>query len=231
MALRPPPGAPALTRTTATENPAKPVAIFCEGATEESCLKGLRGRWRVPAVTVRVVGQVGVPKTVVESAKAYVSGLGPRAARPTVVVVFDRDDHPSWKAAMEMARALGYVRAVSNPCIELWGLLLHREQSANIHRHDAQRALAELHRGYHHERSPYFDIDLVLEGMEAAEGRALALDGRAEAAGDPFTNPTTSFSRAIATFRPVPPPPTAPAPPKTLRPTRSPPSLTPRPSG
>ena len=192
MARRPPPGAPALSRTTATHDPAKPVAIFCEGATEESCLKGLRGRWRVPAVTVQVVGQVGAPKTVVESAKAYVAGLGRRAARPTVVVVFDRDEHPSWAAAMEMARVLEYVRAVSNPCIELWGLLLHRDQSANIHRHDAQRELSELHRGYHHDRSPYFDIDLVLEGMSAAETRALALDARAAAAGAQFTNPTTS---------------------------------------
>lgn len=72
---------------------------------------------------------------------------------------------------------------------------------ADIHRHDAQRELSALHRGYHHEKHPYLDVDLVLAGLDDAARRSAVLDVRAAEAGALRRNPTTSFSEAIASFR------------------------------
>jgi hypothetical protein len=195
-----PPGAPILERRTATRDMPPLVAIFCEGATEHRCLGDLRARWRVATASVHIVGQVGDPRKVVEEAKRWKG----RRRDVSVYVVFDRDEHERWHDAMQMARDLLFVRAVSNPCIELWGLLLHRDQSAEIHRHAAQHELSEIHPKYHHATHPYFDLDVVLENLDIAQERAEVLDLRAREAGDEFGNPTSRFSRAIEAMRPRP---------------------------
>ena len=194
----PPP--PKLGRQAARLSAPDTIAIFCEGATEAECLKSLRAHWRRSHVSVHVVGQVGDPKKVVEEAKRF--EMNNRDSSVTIIVVFDRDEHPRWYEAMSMALARRYIRAVSNPCIELYGLLLHRDQYAAIHRHDAQRELSKLHKDYHHKNNPYFDIDTILQYMADAERRAADINHRAAEDGDPFSNPSTTFSEAIRSFRP-----------------------------
>lgn len=194
------PSSPSLERGEPTKPMRNLILVFCEGATEEKLLNQLRQHWHVPNAKVKVVGQQGVPKSVVQAAKSTVVQY--KEDKPRVVVVFDRDEHDSWAAALIQAEALGYTISTSNPCIELWGLLLHREQSAEIHRHVAQRALAKVHPKYDHHRNPYFDLPTVLQAMDLAKKRAIELDRRAEDAGDPRGNPTTRFYLAYEAFQP-----------------------------
>lgn len=198
MARRPPPGAPALGRSVATRDPARRVAIFCEGATEEHILDTLRRAWRLAAVSVEIVGQRGDPSAVVAEAARRRRDL----KGATIVVAFDRDEHDHWDSAVDRARQLGFVLAVSNPCVELWAILLHRDHTAPLDRHAAQRALRELDPTYDHARHPYVDETLVRDRHPEANRRAASLDGRAHDGGDPRGNPTTTFGLAITAFAP-----------------------------
>src|SRR5262249_25450256 len=53
--------------------------------------------------------------------------------------VFDIDEHPNVGPALDLAGTSGISVAVSNPCIELWFVLHFENQTAVLHRHDAQR--------------------------------------------------------------------------------------------
>ena len=202
MARRPPPRPPKLRRGHGTRDPLPLVVVVCEGAGEKRCLEQLRGRWRIPSVKVEVVGQGGVPSTVIRKAKAWRGrGSSRRSSPPELWVVFDRDEHPCWEAAIDQALALDIRLGVSNPCFELWGILLHQEQNAWIHRHDAQRLLARLHPGYHHDRNPYLDLETVLALLDDTERRGARLLSRAEQDEAPFRNPTTRFHCLVARIR------------------------------
>lgn len=176
------------------------MAIFCEGRTEEKILNALRAHWHVPHAQVHLVGGQGVPRTVVDAARAHQRANA--KDQPVIVVVFDRDEHRCWSEAIDTAIARNFVVAVSNPCVELWGLLLHRDQSADIHRHVVQRQLRDVHPRYHHEDHPYFDLETVLRHLDDAAARAAVLSARAEAAGDRFGCPTTGFHAAVEAVRP-----------------------------
>jgi hypothetical protein len=65
-------------------------------------------------------------------------------ASDEVWCVFDFDVHPQVPEAIELAHANEIDIAMSNPCIELWFVLHHAEQTAHIERDTAQRRSAEL---------------------------------------------------------------------------------------
>ena len=204
MSRKAPPGPPRLKRTHGLQDQLPRIFVACEGATEKQCLCSLRSRWRIPSIRVEVAGEVGEPRAVVRKAKTWWPELKRRRKRRVkdeIWVVFDCDDHPHWKAALDQALALDFGIADSNPCIELWGLLLHRDQEAYINRDNAQHDLAGLHPGYHHTRNPYFDIDAVLERFNDAHARAEHIWQRAPDYDDPFKNPTTRFHVLVARIR------------------------------
>lgn len=58
--------------------------------------------------------------------------------------VFDRDEHQDFDEAIAVAAASGIKVAHSNPCLELWFILHFRDQTAWIHRHDAQDESEQL---------------------------------------------------------------------------------------
>ncbi|MCK5798312.1 MAG: hypothetical protein KAI47_14065 [Deltaproteobacteria bacterium] len=45
-----------LKRSQGTQSLLPKIAVFCEGKTEKDCLEKLRGYWRIPTVSVEVVG-------------------------------------------------------------------------------------------------------------------------------------------------------------------------------
>lgn len=171
--------------------------IVCEGKTEECFLKGLRARWRIPGAKVQLVPQVGVPSTVVREARR----LRDRERPDETWVVFDRDDHPCWHTAIDEAQRTRLCLAISNPCFEQWAILLHADQNADLHRSEVQRRLAALHRGYHHDKSPYLDVDLTLTLLDAAAHRSVILNRVAQSLGEPFRAPMTTFSDLVARLR------------------------------
>jgi hypothetical protein len=166
--------------------------VVCEGNTEKELLCTLRGYYRIPSLSVKVLGQVGVPKTIVDKAKETAADFD------EAWVVFDRDDHPGWDEAIRSGQDQGMGLAVSNPCVELWGLLLHQAQTAHIDRKNAQTALSKVHPKYHHEKHPYFDRQSVLEHSARAHQRAEHLVKSRTENADPFGNPSTRLHYLVA---------------------------------
>ena len=173
--------------------------VFCEGETEKRCLNDLRVKWRMQTLKVQLVGSVGVPWTIVEKAKEKRDELKrtPKGLPWTIHVVFDRDEHPRFKDAIDRARAVGFTLGVSVPCFELWALLLHRHQTAHITRQNAQSELKKVHDGYCHNSHPYLDVDTVISGLSSAEERSKVLSTRAQSAGGEFANPSSTFSDVV----------------------------------
>ena len=191
--------APSLKRKHNTRELPQQLIIVCEGATEAAILRGVRAHLRVNSAHVLLVDECGVPKTVVATAKAEHNALRRRInARIDVFVVFDRDEHPCFSNAVAQARDLGYHLGISVPCVELYGLLLHRDQRGNIHRHVAQRELKAIpHPGYDHSRSPRLDLGTVLANQEQAAARAAELRACCAGDGEPYRNPVTWFDEVI----------------------------------
>lgn len=177
--------------------------VYCEGKTEQRCLDALRGAWNLPRQRITVTGRVGVPWTIVERAKAKREEIKRLPKRPNIHVVFDRDEHPRFREAIRRARALGLSIGVSVPCFELWAILLHRDQTAPMDRHQAQSLLRKIHPGYSHDKNPALDHDAVLLGLDKARRRAELLARRAHDAGDEFANPTTTFSQVVDAIFPI----------------------------
>lgn len=200
MARRRFPPSKSLARTHGQHELPPSLIIVCEGNTEKQLLDGLRGRWRIPSAKIELVGQAGVPSTVVTRAKelhdAHRSRFG-KSSPVEVWVVFDRDAHSCWRKAIQRAQTLNFQLAISNPCIELWAILLHREHSAPVERDVVQRHLSQLHPDYHHDKNPYLNLDVVLKNFGRAHTRATELQRRATEAGDPHYNPTTRFSALL----------------------------------
>jgi hypothetical protein len=58
--------------------------------------------------------------------------------------MFDVDEHPKVSEALDLARANSINIALSSPCLELWFLIHFDQQTAHLHRSDAQRKSRDL---------------------------------------------------------------------------------------
>lgn len=115
-------------------------------------------------------------------------------ASDEVWCVFDFDVHLHVPEAIELARRNEINVAASNPCIELWFILHHEDQTAHIEREAVQRRAAELLGCGKHLTSDA----LATLGPHFAEAvrRAKQLDGKHAGDGSPpRSNPSTDVWR------------------------------------
>lgn len=179
----------------------KPVIlVVTEGeVTEPEYLREFARAAKNSRVRVEVVGGVGVPKTIVESAKEYKQAAEKRARREhdenlrydKIWCVFDVDQHPNIPDAKQMARDNGMELAISNPCIELWLWLHFADQPGMKHRHTLQTMMKQHVPTY----DKHIDYSLYSEGYKKAVQRAARLDTEAEANDEEGRNPTTGVWR------------------------------------
>lgn len=174
------------------------ILALCEGErTEPEYLEGFKRWCRNPLVDVEISGPEGVPFTLVGRARERRDQAEAEARRRNddnlafdqVWCVFDRDDHPRFKEAIQTARDNGLHLAVSNPCAELWLLLHFRESPGLQHREDIKPMLKK----YGPEFDKGVDFDDYREGYFEARSRATKLDQRCEEDGEPFRNPSTGI--------------------------------------
>ena len=115
------------------------------------------------------------PNAVVERAielKRAANATRRGAARVRVWAVFDRDDHPRFEQAQQLARRSDIRVAASNPCFELWAVFHYRDHAAPIGTRDCQRLLAKLCGGYRVDRGKLFtDTDVIGNQYGAAVER------------------------------------------------------------
>ena len=107
--------------------------------------------------------------------------------------MFDRDEHPRFDEAKNMAAGNDVRLAISDPCFELWAILHYQECDAPLTRQECQRTLEELHPDYESRGRKVFDDPKVIESKyrDAVE-RARSSFARREEEGDPGGNPSTT---------------------------------------
>lgn len=180
--------------------------VFVEGLrTEEMYLVDWHRRHR-DQVRVTIdpyrAGPLQLVERAVEAQRAEVNDArrGRGRAHEQIWCVFDRDEHPNFESAVDLAVRHGIRVAVSNPCIELWFLLHFEDQTAFIDRHDAQ-ARAETILGCSKVLSPAA-LESLANRYDEARQRAMRLDEKHYGDGSPpGSNPSSGVWRVIDQVR------------------------------
>lgn len=198
-----------LLRRKAQRQPAERLLIVCEGSkTEPLYLGEIRQQLRLPSANVQVqpAAYGTEPLRIVEYAeRLFTEGqraLGIHARTfDRVVVVFDRDEHHTYHAALQRVAALNgrlendervkvpFEAVVSVPCFELWLLLHFEDVFAPLHRDEAIVRLRGYLAGYAKGRGSNWAV--TRERLDVATARAEALLAAGHAAEDgtqPYTN-------------------------------------------
>ena len=198
-----------LLRRKAQRQPAERLLIVCEGSkTEPLYLGEIRQQLRLPSANVQVqpAAYGTEPLGIVEYAeRLFTEGqraLGVHARSfDRVVVVFDRDEHHTYHAALQRVAALKerlendervkvpFEAVVSVPCFELWLLLHFEEVLAPVHRDEALARLRAHVAGYAKGEGSHWAVTRDL--LEVATARANALVAAGHTADDgrqPYTN-------------------------------------------
>ena len=125
------------------------ILVHVEGITEDRYLKHIY-RKNTASMTLTTVTKFSDPMSMVRAAAARRKSdvtdqkRGRGDAYDEYWCVFDIDQHPNLKNAIEMARANDIAIAISNPCIELWFLIHYEDQTAFISRGDVQAACQKV---------------------------------------------------------------------------------------
>ena len=198
-----------LLRRKAQRQPAERLLIVCEGSkTEPLYLGEIRQQLRLPSANVQVqpAAYGTEPIRIVEYAeRLFTEGqraLGIHARSfDRVVVVFDRDEHHSYHAALQRVAALNgrlendervkvpFEAVVSVPCFELWLMLHFEDVFAPLQRDEALARLRAHLAGYVKGQGSHWAA--TRDRLDAATGRANALVAAghtAEEGTQPYTN-------------------------------------------
>ena len=189
----------------------KEILVFAEGAvTEEVYLVFYKRHYR-RSVLIEIDEFRGTPLALVERAKqAKIRAerderRGRGRAQDEFWCVFDVDEHPNLSEAIKMAEANEINLAVSSPCIELWLLLHVKDQTAHIHRHDAQsEAKSILGCG---KSLTDRALELLAENLDTAIERAKKLEAKHRDDGTPAPgNPSSGMWRLMESITAPPAP-------------------------
>ena len=197
-----------LRRRSASIQPRPRILVICEGrVTEPSYLRGLKTQEQVRSIEIEIDDRGRVPKSLVERAAATMRNARKqaRAARDQNLIydevwcVFDVDEHPNMKEALEQARANRISVALSNPCFELWLLLHFRDHRAFIERHKVQSECRDLIQAF--EKAVEFTTiaHLVNEAVE----RASSLEKWQTERGCMGENPSTTVHNLVMRIKSI----------------------------
>lgn len=193
-----------LSRNLPTKNPLPVVYIFCEGKiTEPSYITSFfqefckENRKIIP----EIIKGAGVPYTLVEKCIERKKELRMAGRRDSlqknscVWAVFDVDIHPKSLEAIDMARANEIPFSLSNPCIEIWGMMHLGVYERPGTRHEAQAALAAAMPPYHHEKLPVIPWNVCRDRVSQAIVNSYTSLSRRDqdTGGEHGANPSTTF--------------------------------------
>ena len=175
------------------------VLVVCEGKkTEPQYFQDFREQYQLRTLTVEGVG--GDPLAVVKNAiSLYAQEKNLGEQYDAVWCVFDRDCHPHFERASEMAKAKGFMLARSWPCFEYW-LLLHFVYSRKPYAERSDRSpcaacIEDLHKHLEYEKSGKGVFDRTHDRLCVARQRAKqALE---DALTDNESNPSTEVHQLV----------------------------------
>ena len=182
-------------RRPSRRSPKERVLVVCEGAyTEPLYFGAMRDRLRLNTLEVKATKGVD-PRTLVNIASEEDQREKRNGERfDSVYCVFDRDSHPQFEEASNMARARGFKLARSWPCFEFW-LLLHFDfvrapyarkgslSPCDVCIRDLRKHLPQYRKG---DRTTFDDLWCLLEDA-IANGYQAAADAAATSERNPST--------------------------------------------
>jgi hypothetical protein len=206
-----------LKRRAAVRQPYERLLIVCEGAkTEPHYLCEIQQAYRLSTAHVQVLhSQFGTePQQVLDYALVvFKDGDRARGVHPKsfdrIVVVFDRDEHKSYHAALAQAAALsGKLKnddgvavpveaVVSVPCFELWLLLHFVDVLAPLHRHEAMERLKIHLPGYEKGGGGHWQATQARLGEATTRAQRLADGTNAFDGTQPYTAMHELVSRLV----------------------------------
>jgi hypothetical protein len=114
--------------------------------------------------------------------------------------MFDRDEHPNFAEAVDLAVRHQINLAISNPCLELWFMLHFQDQTAYLEREEAQRRAQELLGCSKALTEPA--LRMLADNYDGARRRAIKLDEMHAGNGSlPRSNPSSGAWRLIDQIR------------------------------
>lgn len=206
-----------LKRRAAVRQPYERLLIVCEGEkTEPQYLCEIQRAYRLATAHVQVLhSQFGTePQQVLEYAlTVFKNGDRDRGLHPRefdrIIVVFDRDEHKSYHAALAQADAQSGklrndngvpvpVQAVASvPCFELWLLLHFEDVLAPLHRHEALERLKAHLPGYEKGGGGHWSATQARLGDATARAQLLAELTNAFDGTQPYTAMHELVSRLV----------------------------------
>jgi RloB-like protein len=180
--------------------------VFVEGArTEELYLTYWHRQYR-DRVRVEIDPYRGGPLQLVERAveaqrtEARDAKKGRGRPHNQIWCVFDRDEHPNFARAIDLADRHGINLAISNPCLELWFILHFEDQTAYLERQAAQHRAEEL-LGCSKVLTDAA-LNALAERYDEARRRAVKLDEKHAGDGSPpGNNPSSAVWHLIELIR------------------------------
>lgn len=201
---------PRLNRRPHRREPRKRFTIFCEGLnTEPLYFRELARVYENAMLVIEPIGGVGEPRAIAEAAIQRLKENQRRRKKSSdsfeehdeVWVVFDRDEHPYFEAAIRMCEVAGIPVGRSNPCFEVWLILHLSEYDRPDHRHDCQAYLRRLHPAYDPNRRKTADCAGLVSEVERAEQRAARQLAARANEGLPYNAPSTTVGKLTAAIR------------------------------
>ena len=199
---------PGLKRRGPRREPKRRFVLFCEGArTEPAYFDAIKRGCASTLIAVEIVGAAGVPMTIAERAVEEANANRRRRKRDSfeeddeIWAVFDRDQHPHFKDAVQRCEQHDIGVARSDPCFELWLILHERDYDRDCNHWDVQKDFEDLRPEYDRGGSKTPDCADMVRRVEEAEKRAEAQLHLREEEDAPFGNPSTTVFRLTRAIR------------------------------
>ena len=177
------------------------VIIVCEGETEEIYFEAIRKAKKLSTIKIEVVNPAHTdPENIVRIAVERRNELKKEKRwlpEDEIWAVYDGDEHKianinNWNNAINLANREIIKLGISNPSFELWYLLHHQEQNAEIHRDETVRRL-KIHLPHYHKTTDLYQKDFEPH-KDSATARAVILADRIKRDGlEQFNNPSTEI--------------------------------------
>ena len=118
-----------------------------------------------------------------------------------VWAIFDRDEHPEYKASVQKCETNGIGVARSNPCFEVWLILHFEDYEKATDRHAVQRHFSTFCNDYDPQKRKTTNFNELMPATQKAEERAERQLQNRSTEGDPFGAPSTTVFELIKAIK------------------------------
>lgn len=202
---------PSLKRRPDSKKPKRRFILFCEGKnTEPSYFRSLQALCAGSLVSIETIDGAGVPFSVASAAVVKIKEIKSTRRRSKrnsfekddeVWAVFDHDNHPRIKEAVDLCNSNTVGVAYSNPCFEIWLILHVEDYNKPDDRHAVQKYLQSIHTAYDASGSKRPNCNDLVRSVAKAEERAKCLLKRRDEEGTPFGRPCTTVGKLTERIR------------------------------